>query len=95
MASSKVNGRATSRPAGYDSFDYSKKTRIRSTQLQHGKGKEGFRTPQHAKIAIDDIFQAIYEHKVNGKPLENVVRIKAQPNKIKDQDKGKGEELSQ
>lgn len=91
MAKSKVNGRATSRPAGYDSFDYSKKTRMRSTQLQHGKGKEGFKTPQHAKIAIDDIFQAIYEHKVHGKPLENVVRIKAQPNKVKD----KGEELSQ
>lgn len=91
MASSKVNGKAISRPAGYDSFNYSRKTKMRSTQLQHGKGKEGFRIPQHAKIAIDDIFQAIYEHKVHGKPLENVVRIKAQPNKIKD----KGEELSQ
>ena len=91
MASSKVNGKAISRPAGYDSFDYSKKTKMRNTQLQQGKGKEGFRIPQYAKIAIDDIFQAIYEHKVHGKPLENVVRIKAQPNKVKD----KGEELSQ
>ena len=94
MAKSKVNGKAISHPAGYDSCDYSKKTKTRNTQLQHGKGKEGFKTPQHAKIAIDDVFRAIYEHKVNGKPLENVVRIKAQPNE-KGKDKGKGEELSQ
>ena len=76
MSEYKVNGKATRRPAGYDSFDYSKKTKTRNTQLLHGEGKEGFKAPQHAKITIDGIFKAIYAWKEQGKPLENVARIK-------------------
>lgn len=86
MANSRVNGRKISCPAGYDDFDYSKKTGTRNTQLQHGKGKDGFKAPQHAKIVIDGLYRAIYEYKENGKSLENVVRIKVQPNREQNRD---------
>ena len=67
MSEYKVNGKATRRPAGYNSFDYSKKTNSRNTQLLHGEEKEGFIAPQHAKISIDGIYKAIYQWKENRK----------------------------
>lgn len=94
MSEYKVNGRATKRPAGYDSFDYSKKTKMRNTQLLHGEGKEGFKAPQHAKISIDGIYKAIYEWKEKGKTLENVVRIKVHSNKELDKSNHKDEGLT-
>ena len=81
MSENKVNGKVTKRPAGYDSFDYSKRTTTKNTQLQHGKGKEGFQAPQHNRIVVDPIYRAIYEWKEHRKPLEGVVRIKVQPNR--------------
>ena len=80
MADSKVNGKATSNPAGYDSFDNNKKVISRTTQLQHGKEERGFEAKAHAKAQIGDIFQKIRAWKEENKPLENVVIIKAQSN---------------
>ena len=94
MSEYKVNGKATRRPAGYDSFDYSKKTKTRNTQLLHGEGKEGFKAPQHAKITIDGIFKAIYAWKEQGKPLENVARIKVHSNKELEKSNGKDEGMT-
>ena len=78
MSNYKVNGKATSRPAGYDSFDESKRVVNRTTQLQHGKEERGFDAPKHEKVGIGELFTAIREYKEQGKPLQNVVRIKAQ-----------------
>ena len=78
MSNYKVNGKATSRPARYDSFDESKELVSRTTQLQHGKEERGFEAPKHEKIGMGGLFIAIKEYKEQGKPLQNVVRIKAQ-----------------
>lgn len=77
MSNNKVNGKTTNRPAGYDSFDEKKELVSRTTQLQHGK-ERGFDAPKHEKVVIGGLFKAIKAHKEQGKPLENVVRIKAQ-----------------
>ena len=77
MSNNKVNGKATSRPAGYDSFDEKKKLVSRTTQLQHGK-ERGFDAPKHEKVVIGGLFEAIKQSKEQGKTLENVVRIKTQ-----------------
>lgn len=94
MSEYKVNGTKTRGPAGYDGFDYTKKTKTRNTQLLHGESKDGFKVPQSAKVSIDGIYRAIYEWKEKGKPLENVVRRKLHSNKDLNISNGKDEGMT-
>lgn len=75
MATDQVKKR-TSDPAGYDSFNSEKKAVSRTIQLQHGEEK-GFEEKKFETVLIGGLAKDIREWKENGKPLENVIRVKA------------------
>ena len=80
MVSNTVNGKRISAPAGYNSFDYNKKQVSRSTQVAQGDEKE-ITTGKTAKVSLGEFLRQIRDFKENRKPLQDVVIIKAEPNK--------------
>jgi len=80
MVNNTVNGKRINRPAGYDSFDYSKKQISREAQVAKSKEEKGIKAGAYQKTSLGDLFKQIRDFKENGIPLESVVIIKAENN---------------
>ena len=80
MVSNTVNGKRINAPAGYDSFDYSKKQISRESQVATDEKKGEITTGFNAKSSLGDLFRQVRDFKEKGIPLQDVVIIKAERN---------------
>ena len=77
-----VNGKRINAPAGYNSFDYSKKQVTRNSQVAQGDRQEITIGKNEKVSTLGDIVRIVIDYKEKGIPLpEDEVQIyKAQPN---------------
>ena len=78
MLTNRVNGKRINKPAGYDSFDYSKKQISRGAQVAKGENTKGLDVGAYQKSSLGDLFKRIRDFKEKGIPLEDVLIIKAE-----------------